>query len=299
METTFPAAFIDDVNDKGEAFGVRAELATLGGTLDEVAPAHQVMVDRISHEVPYYRAHLKAMAVGGTTVVNDPFWWDGDGKFFDCVLARRLGVAVPRTVALPNKAYVPGISPESSLRNLQHPLDWERLVRHVGLPAVLKPDLGGGWRDVTVVHSLDELVAAYDASGLQTMILQEFIDWDDYLRCICIAGEVLVVRYDPTAPFERRYVVDDPPTGALRRRAEADAGTLVRALGYDLDTVEFAVRDGVLYAIDFMNPVPDLDRSSVHQRAFEWAVDRMSNLVIEYALGKRTPPMRYDHRSTT
>src|SRR5262245_8647106 len=197
-ENTFPAPFLHTVNERGASRGVRAEMAMLGGAGEQEEPRYAVLVDRISHEVPYYRAYLKSAALMGAVVVNDPFWWEADEKFFECTLARRLGVAVPRTVVLPNKEYIDDIDHVASLRNLSYPLDWEAVVRHTGLPAVLKPNTGGGWKDVSLVTSITELVQAYDRSGRRTMILQEFIDWDDYVRCICIGREhVLPLRYDP------------------------------------------------------------------------------------------------------
>jgi glutathione synthase/RimK-type ligase-like ATP-grasp enzyme len=296
-ENTFPEPFLDAVKRKGRDLGVTAELAVLGGTAEFEEPAYAVLVDRISHEVPYYRAHLKSAVLMGTAVVNDPFWWQADEKFFECTLARKLGIAVPRTVALPNKDYIPDIDREASLRNLRFPLDWEAILRYVGLPAVLKPNVGGGWKDVYVVHSLDELLWAYDQTGQKTMILQEFIAWDDYLRCMCIGREhILPIRYDPKADFFSRYVVDRPPEPELRQRAVAEATWLVRALGYDMNTVEFAVRDDTLYAIDFLNPAPDFDNFSIKDEAFAWVVDRLSDLVIRYALGRAEPPGRQDYR---
>src|SRR5213083_2627372 len=137
-ENTFPGPFLDIVNQKGRADGITAELAVLGGTTELAEQYHAVLVDRISHEVPYFRAHLKSAALLGTAVINDPFWWEADEKFFECTLARRLGIAVPRTVVLPNKEYIPDIDHAASLRNLAYPLDWDALVRHTGLPAVLK-----------------------------------------------------------------------------------------------------------------------------------------------------------------
>ncbi|MDQ6772143.1 MAG: hypothetical protein M3024_04020 [Candidatus Dormibacteraeota bacterium] len=296
-EHTFPEPFYDAVNARGREVGVSAEPALVGGVGELDEPDYAVIVDRISHEVPYYRAHLKSAALLGTVVVNDPFWWGSDEKFFECTLARKLGVAVPRTVVLPNKAYIPDIDPGTSLRNLRYPLDWERLLNYTGLPAVLKPNTGGGQKDVSVVRSLDELVQAYDRSGLKTMILQEFIEWDDYVRCIVIGREqVWPIRYNPTAPFEERYVVHDPPTGQLRRRAVQECLTLTQALGYDMDTVELAVRGDTLYAIDFLNPAPDFDDFSIKDEAFAWVLEKMSDLVIRYALGRAEPPWRRDHR---
>jgi hypothetical protein len=296
-ENTFPGPFIDAVNRKGASVDVTAEMAQLGGAGELEEPAYAVLVDRISHEVPYYRAHLKSAALMGTAVVNDPFWWESDEKFFECTLARKLGVAVPRTVVLPNKAYMPDIDPRTSLRNLSFPLDWDRIVDYVGLPAVLKPNTGGGWKDVTVVGSLSELLAAYDRSGLKTMVLQEFIQWDDYLRCICIGRKhVWPMRYDPRAPFERRYQVDDPPQGRLRGKVVDESLLLTQALGYDVDTLEFAVRDDTLYAIDFLNPAPDFDDFSIKDEAFGWVLEQLSDLVLSYASGRAEPPWRRDHR---
>jgi glutathione synthase/RimK-type ligase-like ATP-grasp enzyme len=296
-ENTFPQPFLDVVNARGREHGVTADLAVLGGTAELEEPAYAVLVDRISHEVPYFRAHLKSAVLMGTAVVNDPFWWEADEKFFECTLARRLGVAVPRTVALPNKDYIPGIDPGTSLRNLAYPLDWDAVVRHTGLPAILKPNTGGGWKDVSLVRTIPELIRAYDRSGQQTMILQEFIDWDDYVRCICVGREhILPLRYDPKQPFEHRYVVQRPPEGELRRRAVADAQTLCQALGYDMNTVEFAVKGDTLYAIDFLNPAPDFDDFSIREEAFGWVLDRMSDLVIRYALGLAQPPWRGEYR---
>ena len=296
-ENTFPQPFIDSVNARGRADGITAELATLGGAGELQIPEYSVIVDRISHEVPYYRAHMKSAALLGTAVINDPFWWNADEKFFECTLARKLGVAVPRTVVLPNKDYIPDIDQQRSLRNLRFPLDWEAIVSYTGLPAVLKPNTGGGWKDVFIVGSLEELLRAYDSTGQKTMILQEFIDWQDYVRCICIAREhIMPIRYNPKAPFHERYVTHRPVEGRLRERAIADARTLVDALGYDMDTVEFAVRDDTLYAIDFLNPAPDFDNFSIKEDNFRWVLDRMTDLVLAYAKGQKKPPWRGQYR---
>ena len=296
-ENTFPQPFLDAVNEKGRAEGIQAEMAVLGGAAEMEEPGYAVIVDRISHEVPFYRAALKSAVLLGTVVVNDPFWWEADEKFFECTLARKLGVAVPKTIVLPNKEYIPDIDHQLSLRNLRYPLDWERIVRYVGMPAVLKPNTGGGWKDVYIVHSLDELIRAYDGTGQKTMILQEFIDWDDYVRCICIGRtHVLPIRYDPRRPFHERYRIQETVEGELREHAIRDAQTLTQALGYDMDTVEFAVRDGVLYAIDFLNPAPDFDNFSIKEDNFSWVLDRMSDLVLKYARGEAKPPWRGEHR---
>jgi hypothetical protein len=283
-EWSFPPAFVDAVNRRNE--GVVAEFVCLGGTaMNEPCP-YAVIVDRISHEVPYYRSYLKNAVLQGVAVVNDPFMWTADDKFLDASLATRLGVASPKTLVLPNKDYVPGIVHNESLRNLVFPLDWNAIVGYVGLPCVLKDAHGGGWRDVYVCHTVEELIGHYNRSGLLTMIVQEFIRWDSYVRCLCIGQEdVLPIKYNPG---ERKYIVDHQHlTPELGRRVVDDSLKLVRALGYDMNSVEWAVRDGVPYAIDFMNPAPDMDVNSLTPLYFDWAVQHMADMAIRLAKDPR------------
>jgi hypothetical protein len=284
-EWSFPPRFIEEVNRRGA--GVTAEFARLGGTrMDEPCP-YAVLIDRISHEVPYYRSYLKSAVLQGVTVVNNPFMWTADDKFFEATLAAKLGVCHPKTVALPNKDYVPGIVPNESLRNLIYPLDWQGVADYVGMPCILKDAHGGGWRGVYVCHTLDELIANYNQSGLLTMIAQEFIHWEKYVRCLCLnQAEVLPMPYDPT---QRRYVVDDNYLSpGLRQRIVDDSLKLVRALGYDMNTVEWAVRGGEPYAIDFMNPAPDMDINSLTPLYFDWAVTHMADLAVGLATRPRS-----------
>jgi hypothetical protein len=279
-EWSFPPAFIDEVARRDA--GVVAEYVQLGGTrMDEPCP-YAVIIDRISHEVPYYRSYLKNAVLQGTTVINNPFMWTADDKFFEASLATRLGIASPKTVVLPNKDYVPGIVHPDSLRNLIYPLDWGAIVDYIGLPCVLKDAHGGGWKDVYICRTLDELIGHYDEAGLLTMVAQEFIHWDHFVRCICIGQEdILPIKYDPR---ERRYHVEhDHLSPALGQRIVEESRTLVRALGYDMDSMEWAVRDGVPYAIDFMNPAPDMDIYSLTPHYFEWAVQHMADMAIRLA----------------
>ena len=285
-EWSFPPAFIDAVSRRDE--GVVAEYVSLGGTaMDEPVP-YAVIIDRISHEVPYYRTYLKHAVLQGAIVVNNPFMWSADDKLFGASLATRLGVASPKTIALPNKAYVPGIKHDESLRNLRYPLDWDAIIESVGMPCILKDAHGGGWRDVYVCRSKDELLQQYDTSGLLTMIVQEFIEFEQFVRCLALGRrDVLPMKYDPR---ERRYHVEhDHLSPALGERIVRDSLTLMRALGYDMCSLEWAVRDGVPYAIDFMNPAPDMDVNSLTPHYFEWTVTHMAEMAIRLA---KTPRRR-------
>jgi hypothetical protein len=286
-EWSFPPAFIEEVNRRGE--GIVAEYVKLGGTSMNELVDYAVIIDRISHEVPYYRTFLKHAVLQGAVVINNPFMWSSDDKLFDASLATALGIASPRTLALPNKDYLPGIKHDESLRNLRYPLDWDGIVDYVGLPCILKDAHGGGWRDVYVCRTLDELLTHYNASGQLTMVVQEFIEWEHFVRCLALGRrEVLPMKYDPRG---RRYLVEHAHLSAeLGRRIVDDSLTLMRALGYDMCSLEWAIKDGVPYAIDFMNPAPDMDLYSLTPHYFEWTVRHMADMAIRLANEPRSSP---------
>jgi hypothetical protein len=278
-EWSFPPAFLDEVNRRNA--GVVAEYVKLGGSRMNEPVEYAVLIDRISHEIPYYRAYLKNAMLQGAYCINNPFWWSADDKFFGASLITRMGLDSPKTIVLPMKSYPEGVVSES-LRNLVYPLDWDAIVGYVGLPAILKDAWGGGWKNVYKVNTVDELIRAYNETGTLCMVLQEFIEFDQFVRCICVGQEnIMPIKYDPR---NRRYIVEhDHLSGELGQRIIEDARKINRVMGYDMNSIEFAVRDGVPYAIDFMNPAPDMDINSITPHYFEWAVKAMADLAIEMA----------------
>ena len=283
-EYAFPPAFLERVNTLGRRHGISAEFLSLTGTKMGEPSGYRVIVDRISHEVEYFRAYLKHAVLEGAYVINNPFWWTADDKFFNYAVAQRLGVAVPKTVVLPQKAYPPDVDLTSeSLHNLGYPIDWDGLLDYVGRPAILKPYSGGGWKHVYKVHDREELIRAYDGTAPYCMTLQEFIHFDQYVRCFTFGkSDIVPVAYDP---HQRRYNVDhDYLSAELGERIVRDATTLNNALGYEMNTIEFAVQDGIPYAIDFLNPAPDFERDRITPHYFELAVQKMADLVIDRAL---------------
>jgi hypothetical protein len=283
-EWSFPPAFIEEVNRRDQ--GVVAEYVKLGAPAMDEPCEYAVIIDRISHEVPFYRTYLKQAVLQGCTVVNNPFMWTADDKFFGAALATKLGIAHPKTMVLPNKEYIPGIVHDESLRNLRYPLDWQGIVEYIGMPCILKDAHGGGWKDVYVCRTLEELIHHYDNSGLLTMVVQEFIEWDHFIRCICIGQtNVMPIKYDPR---EKKYHVEhEHMSPELGQRVIADSLKLVQALGYDMNSMEWAVRDGIPYAIDFMNPAPDMDVYSLTPHYFDWAVSAMADMAIDLAKNPR------------
>ena len=291
MENSFPGALVEAINAR-HVEGVRAEFVETGAVHMDRPPRYAVIVDRISHDIPFYRALLKHAALNGTVIINNPFWWSADDKFFNYSLAEKLGVAAPPTVILPHK-HLPQGTTDRSMRNLEYPLDWESVFAYVGEHGFMKPVNGGGWRDVHHIHSREEFFRAYDQSRDLCMMYQKAVDFTEYFRCYVVGQKkVRIMPYDPRRPYAERYVRDGSEGKGHRdrkllKRVEQDALKLCRALGYDLNTVEFAVENGIPYAIDFMNPAPDADLHSVGPENFEWIVKEMADLAI--AKAKRAP----------
>jgi glutathione synthase/RimK-type ligase-like ATP-grasp enzyme len=289
QENTFPQAFVDRVNEKAPA-DIRAEFVRIDQVEQHVAPDYAVIIDRISQDVPFYRAYLKNAALMGTAVINNPFWWSADEKFFNNALAVRLGVPVPKTLLLPSKER-PSDTSENSFRNLAM-MEWEQAFAHIGFPAYMKPHSGGGWKSVYKLNSPEEFFRAYDETGQLVMLFQESVDFTDYFRCYCIGGtEVLIMPYEPRNEPHLRYATEMKTTGEAGKKLLATMKDYVlrlnKGLGYDFNTVEFAVRDGIPLAIDFGNPAPDADVKSVGQENFEWVVEAAANMAIARAKAQK------------
>jgi glutathione synthase/RimK-type ligase-like ATP-grasp enzyme len=280
QENTFPPAFVERVNSKKET-GIVAEYVKINQVIQGETSNYAVIIDRISQDVPFYRGYLKNAALSGTAVINNPFWWSADEKFFNNALATKIKVPVPKTVLLPSNQHPPDTN-ERTFRNLEYPLNWEGIFNYVGFPAFFKPFVGGGWKNVYKLNNPDEFFKAYNETGQLVMMLQEAIEFNEYYRCYCIGlKDIRIMRYDPTVPHHERYVKNPLAVEAkLLKNIEKYVLALNKALGYDFNTVEFAVRDGVPYAIDFCNPAPDADVNSVGEENFEWVVEAAANMAI-------------------
>ena len=291
QENTFPQAFIDRINEK-KIKGIMAEAVMIDMVMQADPTDYAVIIDRISQDVPFYRAYLKNAAISGTAVLNNPFWWSADEKFFNNALAIKTGVPVPKTVLLPSKDR-PDDTNENSFRNLKYPLNWDSIFEHIGFPAYMKPFAGGGWKNVYKLNNSEEFFRSHSETGQLIMMLQEEIEFNEYFRCYCLGGnEVRIMQYEPRNPHHLRYVHDGPPLSKKLLDTVKDYTIrLNAALGYDFNTVEFAVRDGIPYAIDFCNPAPDADINSVGQENFDWVVETAANMAIKRAQAQKPGQM--------
>jgi glutathione synthase/RimK-type ligase-like ATP-grasp enzyme len=282
-ERSFPMAFIERVNSK-KIDGIMAEPVHIDKVMQGEPSGYAVIFDRISQDVPFYRAYLKNAALCGTTVINNPFWWSADEKFFNNCLATKIGVPVPKTVILPSKDLPPDTS-DASFSNLAYPLDWEGIFKYIGFPAYMKPFAGGGWKSVYQLNSIEEFFEKHAETEQLVMMLQEEIKFDEYYRCYCIGGKyVRIMPYEPRNPHALRYVANFSPSPERYKQMEDIVLRICHYLGYDFNTVELALRDGVPYAIDFCNPAPDAEVTSVGQENFDWVVETAANYAIEKAM---------------
>jgi len=281
-ERSFPEAFIERVNSKNIS-GIVAEPVRIDKVMQGESSGYSVIIDRISQDVPFYRAFLKNAAISGTAVINNPFWWSADEKFFNNALATKIDVPVPKTVILPSRD-LPDDTSEESFSNLAYPLDWKGIFDYVGFPAYMKPFAGGGWKNVYRLESMDDFFQKHTETGQLVMLLQEEIVFDQYYRCYCIGGKhVRIMPYEPRNPHHLRYVAEFSPSKELLAQMTEIVLRINHYLGYDFNTVELALRNGIPYAIDFCNPAPDAEVKSVGQENFDWVVETAANYAVERA----------------
>lgn len=277
-ERTFSNELITRINENKKN-RITAEFVKIGDIpLDYHCP-YQLIVDRTAYKIPYYNSFLKTAMLSGTYVINDPFWFDTADRFFNFGLLSHIGVDVPKTVCLPSRAYEKYIANED-LGNMIFPLDWEKVLDYMGLPALMKPYNDLGWQNQVIVNSKDELIHHYNESGTAVMILQEIVKTDRSIRCLVVGKkEVMLHDYDPVNHQSKGDDLDIEPHLEIQLRSESLK--ISKILGYDMNAIEFAITDQGPVIVDFMNPVPALNVNSLTEKQFDWAVEKMADFSIE------------------
>ena len=277
-EREMPDEVMRLINESGSA---QAELVKLGGTFLEDTVDYDVIIDRMSHEIPYYRTYVKFAAVNGCYVINDPFVWANDTKFLGAAVLRKLGVKTPRTMVLPNKDIAAETVPDS-FRNLAYPMDWQAIVDYIGSPAIFKDVRSGGRRFAHRVNNVEELIQRYDESGTRTMILQQVIASDHHYHCLVIGGErTLLMPYS----FEEAHYLqaDRHLSEAFTQRMTEMSCMLSRVYGYDINMSEFVLDGDDVYLINATNPSPLIGRDMMTPEQFNWACAEIADLVLRRA----------------
>ncbi|GJM39952.1 MAG: glutathione synthase [Ardenticatenaceae bacterium] len=279
QEWDWPEAFMQAINESDE--NITADLVKLGGTFMDESCDYDVIIDRMSHEIPYYRAFLKYASIQGTYIINNPYILSADSKFSSTALVNKMGLNSPRTVVLPNKQVERDVTP-STFRNLNYPMDWQAIIDYVGVPAIFKDNKASGRRGVARVHNVDELIEQYDESSTRTKILQQIIESDQHIHSFVIGQEkVLSLNYSRKHGRYQQSILDNDSD--LGQKLATDAIRLTRAYQYDINMMEFVIKDDIAYVINGSYPTPDINLTLMNDEQFQWLVTEIAALAIERA----------------
>lgn len=293
IEKTFPQAlenYINSINEKD----VKAETMKFGAVSIEDILAYDVIFDRISNQIPFYRSILKYATLNGTRVVNNPFWNCADDNFFHTALSKKLGFKVPKTVILPSKEHPIGTSSET-FKNLIYPLDWDAVFEYVGFPAFLKPNVENPVQSSYKVYNKYEFFASYNLTSSNVMILQEVIDYDSYFRCFIIGKEdIKIIKYEPSKPLHLRFSKEPLNISEnLKSKIEDICKTISSAHGFDFNVIEIALKDDEIYTTDLFNPTPIVEKALMREEDFNWIVETTGKYLINLAKKRKTKKIIY------
>lgn len=283
-EQSFPEGLLANINRVARETGKNmvADFMMIEGTRSETVSGYAVVLDRISHKMPFFRTVLKEIALSGAYIVNNPFWLSADEPFFDLSLAHKLGIATPRTILLPSHSHPAGMTSEA-MRNLVFPLNWKTYFQHVKFPLWLKPAQKASGKGLYKVHTAEEFFGIYDRSGDWCMMMQEHIEYTEFYRCYQIGDEMRIMPYDPRKEPMARYAAEFTPSIQVAELIADATEQLCKGLGYDINMIEFAVKDGIPYAIDCVNPVPDMEAGAMGEENYKWILSTMTHFLIAKA----------------
>jgi hypothetical protein len=235
---------------------------------------YDLVIDRLTHWYHTSREWIKkAVVLNDTYVFNNPWSLQANEKHTTYCAMMRLGLAVPDTWMLPPKAYEPSADLQVTLHRYAQLFDLGQIGARLGYPLFMKPYDGGGWVGVSKIDDEAALRAAYDASGAKVMHLQAaIVPYERFVRCIGLGPQLRSVNYDPAAPLHDRYRLDlDFISAAQRAELEDITLTINAFFGWDFNSCEALLKQGVWYPIDFANACPDSQVTSLHYH-FPWLI---------------------------
>ena len=235
---------------------------------------YDLVIDRLTHWYANTREWIKkAILLDDLYVFNNPWSVQSMEKQTSYCAMMRLGMPIPDTWMLPAKDYEESADLEPTLQRYARLFDLDEIGESIGYPLFMKPYDGGGWVGVSQVTDGESLKTAYDESGKFLMHLQKGVwSWEHFVRCVGVGPQVRVVSYDPDAPLHARYTddFDHLPTADLDH-LRAVTLTINAFFGWDFNSCESLAKEGTWYPIDFANPCPDSQITSLHQH-FPWLV---------------------------
>ncbi|MDH3224024.1 MAG: hypothetical protein OEO23_09925, partial [Gemmatimonadota bacterium] len=255
---------------------IRFEVARMGiepFDLREHVP-FDVVIDRLTHWYNPRREWIKkATILDDVYVFNNPWSVQSMEKLTTYVAMMRLGFPIPDTWLIPPKEYEDQVDLQVTLERYARFFNLGEIGEKLGYPLFMKPYDGGAWKAVTKIDNEEELRKAYDGSGRNIMHLQQgVVPFEKYVRCIGLGPQTRLVSYDPEAPLHDRYQMAkgflEPEDAALMR----DMTLVINAFfGWDFNSCEALLKGGTWYPIDYANPCPDSQVTSLHYH-FPWLI---------------------------
>ncbi len=235
---------------------------------------YDLIIDRLTHWYHTSREWIKkSILLDDLYVYNNPWSLQSMEKQTTYCAMTKLGLPVPTTWMIPPKEYDQSADLKSTLERYAQLFDLGEVGRRIGYPMFMKPYDGGAWKGVSRIDSEEQLRQAYERSGKLVMHLQAAIEgYDQFVRCIGLGPQFLIVSYDPAAPLHDRYQIrHDFVSDDERSLLEDMAMTINSFFGWDFNSCESLHRDGNWFPIDFANACPDSQVTSLHYH-FPWIV---------------------------
>lgn len=235
---------------------------------------YDVVVDRLTHWLSTSREWIKkAIIMDGLYVFNNPWSVQSMEKCTTYAAMIHLGLPVPETWLIPPKTYEPSDDLERTLTNYAKLFSLDDLGARLGYPLFIKPYNTGGWVGVSKIDDAAMLKQAYEDSGKLVMHLQQAVlPYELFVRTVGVGPQVNVIKYDPAAPLHDRYKVEFDFLAPGDFELLRDMVLTINAFfGWDFNSCECLLRDGVYHPIDFANPCPDSQVTSLHYH-FPWVL---------------------------
>ncbi len=258
----------------GDTVGIDVERVTIE-PFDLRQPCRYDMVlDRLTHWYHLSREWIKkAIVMDGLYVLNNPWSVQSNEKHTTYAAMMHLGLPIPETWLVPPKSYEPSADLQPTLKAYARLFDLNAIGKQLGYPLFMKPYDGGGWKGVNKIDDERQLRQRYEESGKLVMHLQAAVHpFDRFVRCIGLGPQTKLVNYDPGAPLHDRYTQDKDFVSEDDAQLLRDITLTINAFfGWDFNSCESLRKDGTWYPIDFANPCPDSQVTSLH-RHFPWLV---------------------------
>lgn len=235
---------------------------------------YSIVLDRLTHWYHTSREWIKkAVLMDDLYVLNNPWAVQSMEKQTSYCAMMRLGLPIPETWMIPPKSYERSDDLDHTLKNYAKLFDLAEIGEELGYPLFMKPYDGGGWRGVSKIDDAKALKSSYDDSGKFLMHLQKAVNpYDSFVRCIGLGPQVAFVDYDPGAPLHARY---QPGVARIseadKRRLRAYTLIINSFFCWDFNSCESLRREEEWYPIDFANPCPDSQVTSLNWH-FPWIV---------------------------